>query len=528
MVRLLPRLAADRIVAGAHDVSVGGLAVALARVAIAAGCGASVTMDTPRPTAALFGERAGRVILACEPRSAGPAAGRAGRRRGAGPSASAWRAAICSRSRLGRPGLAIGLDASPGRGVRRSSSGLGPVRPARTVRSRAPSPVPTSAATIGSSSIPRLEGDGARRTASSSGDPRRLARNAMTPVITAPARSNDRTDPRGAPRRRRTRSASPHQRRADRRVHRRIRPKASARRRAAWPSCGRALASHSCADGRAGLAASSSCGSPPRAARAGGGSPPAVSRDLVPEDGKEDIDHGRVELGRGVAPELGKRLGVGEGRLVRSFVDHGVVGVGHGHDPSAERDLLAAQAVRIAPPSNRSWWWSTTGTASRMLVACSRMTWPIRGCSPTSATRCPSASRACRGSRPGWPSCRGRGGGPRSGCAPSRRAAGPCAARPDRQGRDHVGWPATMVRLRRQDRCQRLGGAGARPPTDRGRRVPPLGGDRRAAHDRLIGRCRTGSCGSVPRTWRRTWPHRPHPPGGRPGARSCGRRLRRC
>ena len=70
LVRLLPRLAADRVAAAAHDVSVGGLAVALARVAIAAGCGASVTIETSRPTAALFGERAGRAIVACEPRNA--------------------------------------------------------------------------------------------------------------------------------------------------------------------------------------------------------------------------------------------------------------------------------------------------------------------------------------------------------------------------------------------------------------------------------------------------------------------------
>jgi phosphoribosylformylglycinamidine synthase subunit PurL len=70
VVRLLPRLAAEGLVAAAHDVSVGGLAVALARVAIAAGCGASVTIETLRPTAALFGERAGRVVLACEPRNA--------------------------------------------------------------------------------------------------------------------------------------------------------------------------------------------------------------------------------------------------------------------------------------------------------------------------------------------------------------------------------------------------------------------------------------------------------------------------
>ena len=70
LVRLLPRLAADRVAAAAHDVSVGGLAVALARVAIAAGCGASVTIETSRPTAALFGERVGRAVVACEPRNA--------------------------------------------------------------------------------------------------------------------------------------------------------------------------------------------------------------------------------------------------------------------------------------------------------------------------------------------------------------------------------------------------------------------------------------------------------------------------
>ena len=67
VVHLLPRLAGERLITGAHDVSVGGLAVALARVAISAGCGASVELDTSRPTAALFGERAGRVIVGCRP-----------------------------------------------------------------------------------------------------------------------------------------------------------------------------------------------------------------------------------------------------------------------------------------------------------------------------------------------------------------------------------------------------------------------------------------------------------------------------
>ena len=113
LVRLLPRLAADRVAAAAHDVSVGGLAVALARVAIAAGCGASVTIETPRPTAALFGERAGRVVVACEPRNADrlrdalAEAGVPGRRIG-----------IAGGDQLeiqvGDTGLAIGLDALTG------------------------------------------------------------------------------------------------------------------------------------------------------------------------------------------------------------------------------------------------------------------------------------------------------------------------------------------------------------------------------------------------------------------------------
>jgi phosphoribosylformylglycinamidine synthase subunit PurL len=44
-------------------VSVGGLAVAAARMAIAAGVGARIAVDGEMPTAALFGERGGRVIV---------------------------------------------------------------------------------------------------------------------------------------------------------------------------------------------------------------------------------------------------------------------------------------------------------------------------------------------------------------------------------------------------------------------------------------------------------------------------------
>jgi phosphoribosylformylglycinamidine synthase subunit PurL len=70
LVSLLPRLAGDGVVAGLHDLSVGGLAAAAARVAIASGIGASLAVPTAGrdgETAALFGERGGRVLAAVPP-----------------------------------------------------------------------------------------------------------------------------------------------------------------------------------------------------------------------------------------------------------------------------------------------------------------------------------------------------------------------------------------------------------------------------------------------------------------------------
>ncbi len=66
VVAVLPRLARHRLIRAAHDLSTGGLGVALARMAIASECGARVIVDAPLPTAALFGERAGRAIVAVE------------------------------------------------------------------------------------------------------------------------------------------------------------------------------------------------------------------------------------------------------------------------------------------------------------------------------------------------------------------------------------------------------------------------------------------------------------------------------
>ena len=73
VVRLLPALVAERIVAGAHDLSVGGLGVGLARMAIASGCGASIDLPDPAarfPSAVLYGEAAGRALVSVAPEDA--------------------------------------------------------------------------------------------------------------------------------------------------------------------------------------------------------------------------------------------------------------------------------------------------------------------------------------------------------------------------------------------------------------------------------------------------------------------------
>jgi phosphoribosylformylglycinamidine synthase len=63
-VALLVSLAEARLLSGAHDLSGGGLGVALARLAIASGLGAEVALESDRPGAALFGERGGRALVA--------------------------------------------------------------------------------------------------------------------------------------------------------------------------------------------------------------------------------------------------------------------------------------------------------------------------------------------------------------------------------------------------------------------------------------------------------------------------------
>jgi len=69
LIRLLPQLAGARTVATAHDCSVGGIAVALARMAIAADLGVRSRLEVADrlATAAAYGERAGRVLVAVKP-----------------------------------------------------------------------------------------------------------------------------------------------------------------------------------------------------------------------------------------------------------------------------------------------------------------------------------------------------------------------------------------------------------------------------------------------------------------------------
>jgi phosphoribosylformylglycinamidine synthase len=69
LIGLLPELARSGTVAAAHDCSVGGLGVALARMAIAAGLGARAALAASDRvgTASAFGERGGRVVVGVAP-----------------------------------------------------------------------------------------------------------------------------------------------------------------------------------------------------------------------------------------------------------------------------------------------------------------------------------------------------------------------------------------------------------------------------------------------------------------------------
>jgi phosphoribosylformylglycinamidine synthase len=77
---LLVDLAAAGLLAGAHDLSDGGLALALVEAALAAGVGASVALpEGLAPLEALLGESPSRALLALEPAVAGQVAGLAAR-----------------------------------------------------------------------------------------------------------------------------------------------------------------------------------------------------------------------------------------------------------------------------------------------------------------------------------------------------------------------------------------------------------------------------------------------------------------
>ena len=68
LFRLLAECARRRLLKSAHDVSEGGLAVALAESCIAGGIGAGIAVPAGRRAdEALFGEGGGRVVASCDP-----------------------------------------------------------------------------------------------------------------------------------------------------------------------------------------------------------------------------------------------------------------------------------------------------------------------------------------------------------------------------------------------------------------------------------------------------------------------------
>jgi phosphoribosylformylglycinamidine synthase len=77
---LVRGLVVDRVVAGVHDCSIGGLAVAVAEMAVAGGCGAvleGVGADIDAPVLAWFSESASRVVVAVMPEQLGTVLDRA-------------------------------------------------------------------------------------------------------------------------------------------------------------------------------------------------------------------------------------------------------------------------------------------------------------------------------------------------------------------------------------------------------------------------------------------------------------------
>jgi phosphoribosylformylglycinamidine synthase subunit PurL len=72
LIGLVPQLVRQSTIGAAHDCSVGGLAIALARMAIAAGCGlrGEVFVADGLASAAAFGERGGRAVVGAAPERA--------------------------------------------------------------------------------------------------------------------------------------------------------------------------------------------------------------------------------------------------------------------------------------------------------------------------------------------------------------------------------------------------------------------------------------------------------------------------
>ncbi len=211
----------------------------------------------------------------------------------------------------------------------------------------------------------------------------------------------------------------------------------------------------------------------------------AIGRDRFGVDGAEDVDHLRIELGAGVVAQLMKGLGVGQCRAVGPVVDHGVVRIGDRDDARADRDLVALQAVRVAASVEAL---VVVEHHRDGLAQARRLLQDDLADAGMLADRLPLLVAERGGLVEDLV-----GDGDLAEIVEERRdadaldlLAGEAHLEGDacRQRRDHVGRAAAVVRLRRQDRCERLRRRVARPTPEGSGLGPVSGGDRGTPHRR--------------------------------------------
>src|ERR1051325_10442445 len=90
------------------------------------------------------------------------------------------------------------------------------------------------------------------------------------------------------------------------------------------------------------------CRSARGSARCGASSSRSWGSALLGESVQKSLDEPRVELRAGLAAQLGRGVFDRARGVVRALLDHRVEGVRHLDDARHQRDVFAAEAVRVA------------------------------------------------------------------------------------------------------------------------------------------------------------------------------------